>query len=570
MQKVYYEELRTWFDNEGQDIVWKMMSKWRGKFSVGNDSFFIFARALINGDMKNENDSLKNNKSIDILFNRIDSRYSEIIEEIRETFDEKQLKSIVLNFSRNSYIEKSRMIENLYIHEGLGNLINSLLEIKEGDRVLHPYSRSGDYITDYLVEFPDNVIIGLDFSTDNVLASQIKASLVAEEREKFSIVQSDYLNVDLDEIDYNKIFSVPPFSVTPRLFQDIVQDEQIVNYYEENKQGSYSNWIYLLKAIQNLKFQRVVFLVTSNILFSNRDAKIRKHLIERGLIEGIIELPPRMFVETAITTNIVIVSKGNKTIKMVDASEMYSKERMRNVIDEENQRTILESYYSNSEKSKIVGPEELEENDYNLLPRRYANEELDLENYVYLKDIAEIKRGYANIKQEELNERISDVETNNKLLTAGDINDEFSIGELDSLIDIKDNEKVYCIENREIAISRGGNYKSVLIRKEDESILANGTLYIIRCDEEKINPYYLQMYLSSEHCLKQIDILNAGTVISFISISQLGELKIPRVSKELEKEISEKYKSILDRYEIIRLQKNKLKDETREIISEVI
>ena len=55
-----------------------------------------------------------------------------------------------------------------------------------------------------------------------------------------------------------------------------------------------------------------------------------------------------------------------------------------------------------------------------------------------------------------------------------------------------------------------------------------------------------------------------------MSINQLGELKIPKVSKEKEKELSQKYKMILDKKEIIRIQKIKLEEDVSELVSEVI
>lgn len=559
MEKVYYEELKSLFNDEGYNVI---MKNYRGKIDE-NDIFYVFARALIIDSMKDSNEILRNNKSIDILFERIDSRYNDIICDIRDKFDEKKLKSIILNFN-------NKLIGNLYIYEDIINLVNSLLEIKEEDKILQPYSREGEFITHHLVNFPNNTITGIDVIEENILISQIKASIVSEKIEKVKFIQSDYLNAELDDVDYNKIFSIPPFGINSKSLQNTIQNKKLIDYYTKNDLGLFTDWVYLIKEILNPNFERGIYITTSNILFNKKDAKIRKHLMEKGLIEGIIELPSRMFISTSITVNIVVLSKGNKTVKMVDASNIYKKERERNIIDKKGIKMILDSYYLNNENSKVVSSEEFEETEYNLLPKRYINKKLDLKNYIYLKDVAEIKRGYTNIKQEELNKRLLNIETNNKLMIVGDINDEFNIGSLNNLEYIKDNEKVYCIENEQIAISRGGNYKSILIRKKDETILTNGMIYIINCDKEKMNPYYLQMYLSSEHCLNQIKSLNVGSVISFISISQLGDLKIPKVSKKLENELSEKYKQILNEYENIRLKKNKLKDETKKMINKII
>lgn len=286
---------------------------------------------------------------------------------------------------------------------------------------------------------------------------------------------------------------------------------------------------------------------------------------------SVIELAPRLFAGTGISTNILLISKNNTKVKMVDAGEIFGSGRMVNKLTEDDIETIFYAYKNETDISKEVSLKELENNNYSFIPRRYTNEELNLKNYVFLKDVTEIKRGYANLKQDDLNKKLSKEDTNNKILTAGDINDNFNIAELRSLNDIGDREMTYCVKDGDIIFSRGGNYNSILIRNSDDyKILVNGTLYILTCDKEKIDPYYLQMYLTSAHCLSQIESLNTGKSIQFMSINQLGELKIPKVSKEKEKELSQKYKIILDKKEIIRIQKKKLEEDISELISEVL
>ena len=80
---------------------------------------------------------------------------------------------------------------------------------------------------------------------------------------------------------------------------------------------------------------------------------------------------------------------------MVDASDIYH--RMVNRITTDDIRIILDAYKNESTISKEVSFKELEDKNYSFIPRRYTNEEIDLKNYVYLKDVTEIKRGYAKI-----------------------------------------------------------------------------------------------------------------------------------------------------------------------------
>lgn len=563
MQREEYLELKNWFDEEGKEVLWKLMDNWRERLEKSEDAFYIFSRALYD-------EKLNNNKSIAILFNRIDSKYRDFVEEVRDKLSPMQIKSIILNFYDLNNIRSNNIIPGFSIPIEVSELVYKLLDIKNGDKLFQPNSQAGEFLVDFLVTYPECSISAIEINTSYILASQLKLPIV-DDQNRASIKQDDYLNTDLSTLEYNKVFSMPPMGMMYRNFEERVEDKDLINLYKDNGFNTKNEWIDILKIVSNPKFEKALFIVHSGILFNERDKKIRKYLLDNGYVESVIELAPRLFVGTSISTNILLISKNNKKVKMVDASDIYHSDRMVNRITKDDIRIILDAYKNESTISKEVSLKELEDNNYSFIPRRYTNEEIDLKNYVYLKDVTEIKRGYANIKKSDLNERLARENTNIKILAAGDIDDNFNIADLTSLTDIEDKEMTYCVKDGDIIFSRGGNYNSLLIRNsENYEIIVNGTLYILTCDKEKIDPYYLQMYLTSDHCLSQIESLNTGKSIQFMSINQLGELKIPKVSKEKEKELSQKYKIILDKKEIIRIQRKKLEEDISDLISEVL
>lgn len=570
MQKKEYLELENWLEAEGQHIVYNLLNKWRGKIENINDVFYIFARALFS-DEKKSSRFIRNKKAIDILFNRVDAKYTDLIQETKQDLGEKQLKAIMLNFEKMNRFAGMRMRSSLYIPKEVKNLVYSLLDIKKGDKVLQAYSQTGDFLADFIITYPDADITGIDLKTDNVLASEIKASILEEDDNRLKVCQGDYLNMDLSKLDYNKVFSMPPMSSQSSFLKKNVENKDLANLYAEKDFRTFNDWVNILKVTLNPKFEKAIFILPSGLLFNERDADIREYLLENNYVEGIITLPSRLFTGTGIATNILILSHNNQFVKMVDASDLYKKDYLVNVLDDSHLEEILKAYKKESEISTEVSMEQIKENNFSLVPKRYTCEDLNLENYVYLKELVKIKRGYANLKQADLDERLSNMPTKLKILTAGDIDDDFTIENLKSLKSIEESEDVYCVKDGEILFARGGAYKSLIIRNSGPNkIMVNGTLYIITCDEEKINPYYLQMYLASDHCLKQIESLNAGTSIPFMSIKQLGELKIPKMTKDIEEDLANKYKTILDKKEVIRLQKKQLAEETNELISEVL
>lgn len=568
LQKKEYLELKKWFDEEGKKVLWDLMIYWRGIIEKPQDAFYIFARAFYDDKLLKE--KFNNNKSLEILFFRIDNEYHDFVEEVREKLSPNQIKSIILNFYNLDNIRSTNMIPGFSIPIEISGIAYKLLDIKNIDKLYQPNSQAGEFLTDFLVNYPESSISAIEINTSYILASQLKLPIV-DDKNRASIKQDDYINTDLSTIEYNKVFSMPPMGMMYRDFDERVTDKDLINLYKENRFNTKNEWIDILKIISKPKFEKALFIVHSGILFSERDKRIRKYLIDNGYIESVIELAPRLFMGTNISTNMLLISKNNKKVKMVDASDICHIGRNGNRITEDDIEKILDAYNNESKISREVSLEEFEDNNYSFIPRRYTNEEIDLKNYVYLKDVTEIKRGYANLKKSDLYKRLSRENTNNKIIAAGDIDDKFNIADLTSLTEIEDKEETYCVKDGDIIFSRGGNYNSLLIRNSrNYKILVNGTLYILTCDEEKIDPYYLQMYLASDHCLSQIESLNTGKSIQFMSINQLGELKIPKVSKEKEKELSQKYKMILDKKEIIRIQKIKLEEDVSELVSEVI
>lgn len=145
------------------------------------------------------------------------------------------------------------------------------------------------------------------------------------------------------------------------------------------KQGDYA---YLLHIVRSLKSTgKGACILPHGVLFrGNAEAEIRRNLIRKGFIKGIIGLPANLFYGTGIPACIIVVDKENahtrKGIFMIDASSGFlkdgNKNRLRNmdvhkIVDVFNRRLELPKY------SRMVPFEEIEKNDYNLNIPRYID-----------------------------------------------------------------------------------------------------------------------------------------------------------------------------------------------------
>jgi type I restriction enzyme M protein len=119
------------------------------------------------------------------------------------------------------------------------------------------------------------------------------------------------------------------------------------------------------------------------VLFrGNAEADIRKAIISRGYIKGIIGLPPNLFYGTGIPACILVLDKENagarKGIFMIDASKGFIKDGNKNRLREQDIHKIVDTFTRFAEAPKYARMVPLSEisdpkNDYNLNIPRYID-----------------------------------------------------------------------------------------------------------------------------------------------------------------------------------------------------
>ena len=112
------------------------------------------------------------------------------------------------------------------------------------------------------------------------------------------------------------------------------------------------------------------------------EAAIRKNLVQRGYIKGIIGLPANLFYGTGIPACIVVLDKeganARKGIFMIDASKGFIKDGNKNRLREQDIHKIVDTFTRQVEiprYSRLVPVAEITDpkNDYNLNLPRYID-----------------------------------------------------------------------------------------------------------------------------------------------------------------------------------------------------
>jgi type I restriction enzyme M protein len=145
------------------------------------------------------------------------------------------------------------------------------------------------------------------------------------------------------------------------------------------KQGDYA---YLLHIVRSLKSTGSgACILPHGVLFrGNAEADIRRALVRKGYIKGIIGLPANLFYGTGIPACIVVVDKkdaqARKGIFMIDAAQGFMKDGPKNRLRSQDIHKIVDAFTKALDipgYARTVPFTEIEKNDYNLNLPRYID-----------------------------------------------------------------------------------------------------------------------------------------------------------------------------------------------------
>ena len=202
-----------------------------------------------------------------------------------------------------------------------------------------------------------------------------------------------FKNTDASLKTFDFAVANPPFS-TKAWFSGLDPANDEFGRFEYGippaKNGDYA---FLLHLVASLKSHgKGAIILPHGVLFrGNKEADIRRNLIQRGFIKGLIGLPTNLFYGTGIPACIVVIDKEHATnrtgIFMIDASKGFLKDGNKNrlraqdihkIVDVFNRHTGLPRYARMVPVAEIANPD----NQYNLNIPRYidSSESEDLQD----------------------------------------------------------------------------------------------------------------------------------------------------------------------------------------------
>ena len=206
-----------------------------------------------------------------------------------------------------------------------------------------------------------------------------------------------------DEDKFDAIVSNPPYSISweGKANKELIKDRRFAPAGVVAPKSK-ADLAFLMHCVDRLADDGTAAIVMfpGALYRGHEEAKIRQHLLEKNLIDAVIQLPENLFFGTTIETSIVILEKNrdNDDVFFVDARKQFEKREKQNVMLPQHLDKIMEIYNERvdiAEVAKSVHRSEVINRDGQLIPNLYqdlpsTNEKMtDLE---FIKSIDAVKQ----------------------------------------------------------------------------------------------------------------------------------------------------------------------------------
>ncbi len=181
---------------------------------------------------------------------------------------------------------------------------------------------------------------------------------------------------------FNFAVANPPFSL--KNWTDGLKDYGRFDFCVVRPPEKNGDFAWLLHILKSLKSNgKAAVILPHGVLFrGNAEAEIRKVIIDKGYIKGIIGLPANLFYGTGIPACIIVIDKSDADertgIFMIDASHDFMKDGNKNRLREQDIYKIVTTFNEQIEDdpqyARFVPNDEIKKkNDYNLNIPRYID-----------------------------------------------------------------------------------------------------------------------------------------------------------------------------------------------------
>lgn len=554
-------------------LEWELMERLRMDARAFEKSIAIAYFVL---QLKKNDISINTDKSIKELCSVIENQQIRgFIYEMLNRVEKSRIEGL-FNYSEESLTEYIVTTEDKSFDRGqeyltpkcINQLAIEILGIAKGDTVVDNCMGIGSFIAEASSVQPEASYCGVEINHSVATIAEMRLSLIKSD---CHVVTGNALEDNFCGKQFNKGFSNYPFGMRIRtVFEDIGIIDRINKTCPELSKGTSADWIFNYRLCEMLMPNGIgVAVMSLGGLWNTLDKPIRETFVKNGKVKAVIKLPAKLFPNTSIPVAMIVFGHNEGGIRFIDASNEYVEGRRQNSLNAKNIATIIDALNTDSSISKLVSIEEIAENQFSFDPTRY-NEVVEeiVDGVPFETIIKSITRG-APLAARDLDDIASVLPTDYQYMMLANIKNGIIDKELPYLKEIPPRFEKYCIHKGNLLLSKNGYPFKVAVAEppEDKTVLANGNLYVIELDTEKVDPYYVKAFLESDQGIVQLKRITVGATIPNIGVNQLNTVQIPLIPIEEQHKMALRYQAVLDEIELLRRKIERAENSLKTIFS---
>lgn len=293
---------------------------------------------------------------------------------------------LMRHFATESGKSKGQFYTPAEVSRVMAQLIGITSDTPFSATVYDPTCGSGSLLLKVADAAPNGLTI-YGQENDNATWALAKMNMILHDNEIADIRKGNTIsspqftsNDQLDTFDF--LVANPPFSV--KAWANGLENEygRFDGFGRPPaKNGDYAFLLHMLKSLKS-EGKGAVILPHGVLFRGNAEGAIRKEIIKRGYIKGIIGLPSNLFYGTGIPACILVIDKENAQsrtgIFMIDASKGFEKDGPKNRLRPRDMHKIIDTFRNQLEipgYSRMVPVSEVGNaaNDFNLNIPRYID-----------------------------------------------------------------------------------------------------------------------------------------------------------------------------------------------------
>jgi len=201
----------------------------------------------------------------------------------------------------------------------------------------------------------------------------------ADIRNEDTLAKPQHLTDEGELRTFDRVIANPPFSQNYSKVGMALAD-RFHTFMPES--GKKADLMFVQHMVASLKANgKMAVVMPHGVLFrSGEERACRRHFIQSGILEAVIGLPQGLFYGTGIPACVLIINKADSesrnSVLFINADREYKEGKNQNSLRPEDIEKITHVYRKKQEVSsysRLVGIEELEQEEYNLNIRRYVD-----------------------------------------------------------------------------------------------------------------------------------------------------------------------------------------------------